>query len=169
MTTELDLTPIKNRLARARELPIFLTEGDIAKAQENRKGLYRWHLEGTWDDAVLFGRARDDIAALVAEVERLQKENEELRKGRDLVKYGAATGPMIGLAINAAVKALREAADAALAVREAHCKVWPWPGSPEWSEAAHEYELTRVAFEQLRESPWDWIMDRADRLERENK
>ena len=69
----------------------------------------------------------------------------------------------------AAVKALREAADAALAVREAHCKVWPWPGSPEWSEAAHEYELTRVAFEQLRESPWGWIMDRADKLEGENK
>ena len=67
----------------------------------------------------------------------------------------------------AAVKALREAADAALAVREAHCKVWPWPGSPEWSEAAHEYELTRVAFEQLRESPWGWIMDRADKLEGE--
>ena len=104
--TELDLTPIKARLARARHLPIFLTEGDIAKAQENRKGLYRWHLEGTWDDAVLFGRARDDIAALVAEVERLQKENEELRKGHDLVKYGAATGPMIGLAINDAAKVL---------------------------------------------------------------
>ena len=36
-------------------------------------------------------------------------------------------------------------------------------------EAAHEYELTRVAFEQLRESPWGWIMDRADKLEGENK
>ena len=69
----------------------------------------------------------------------------------------------------AKVQALREAADAALAVREAHCKVWPWPGSPEWSEAAHEYELTRVAFEQLRESPWGWIMDRADKLEGENE
>ena len=69
----------------------------------------------------------------------------------------------------AKVEALREVADAALAVREAHCKVWPWPGSPEWSEAAHEYELTRVAFEQLRESPWGWIMDRADKLEGENK
>ena len=65
----------------------------------------------------------------------------------------------------AKVEALREAADAALAVREAHCGAWPWPGSPEWSEAAHEYELTRVAFEQLRESPWGWIMDRADRME----
>ena len=65
----------------------------------------------------------------------------------------------------AKIEALREAADAALAVREAHCKIWPWPGSPEWSEAAHEYELTRVAFEQLRESPWGWIMDRADRME----
>ena len=40
----------------------------------------------------------------------------------------------------------------------------PWR-RPEWSEAAHEYELTRVAFEQLRESPWGWIMDRADRME----
>ena len=69
----------------------------------------------------------------------------------------------------AKVQALREVADAALAVREAHCKVWPWPGSPEWSEAAHEYELTRVAFEQLRESPWGWIMDRADKLEWENE
>ena len=69
----------------------------------------------------------------------------------------------------AAVKALREVADAALAVREAHCKVWPRPGSPEWSEAAHEYELTRVAFEQLKESPWGWIMDRADKVEGENK
>ena len=69
----------------------------------------------------------------------------------------------------AKVQALREAADAALAVREAHCKIWPWPGSPEWSEAAHKYELTRVAFEQLRESPWGWIMDRADKLEGENK
>ena len=104
--SDLDLTLIKARLARARHLPVFLTEGDIAKARENRKGLYRWHLEGTWDDAVLFGRARDDIAALVAEVERLQKENEELRKGYDLVKYGAATGPMIGLAINDAAKVL---------------------------------------------------------------
>ena len=70
--SDLDLTPIKDRLARARHLPIFLTGGDIAKARENRKGLYRWHLEGTWDDAVLFGRARDDIAALLAEVERLR-------------------------------------------------------------------------------------------------
>ncbi len=69
----------------------------------------------------------------------------------------------------AKIEALREAADAALAVREAHCKIWPWPGSPEWSEAAHEYELTRVAFEQLRESPWGWIMDRADRMESENE
>ena len=69
--SDLDLTLIKARLARARHLPVFLTEGDIAKARENRKGLYRWHLEGTWDDAVLFGRARDDIAALVAEVGRL--------------------------------------------------------------------------------------------------
>ena len=76
--TELDLTPIKDRLWRARHLPVFLTGGDIAKARENRKSLYRWHLEGTWDDAVLFGHARDDIAALVAEVERLRKENEEL-------------------------------------------------------------------------------------------
>ena len=74
--TELDLTPIKDRLARARHLPIFLTEGDIAKARENRKGLYRWHLEGTWDDAVLFGRARDDIAALLAEVERLREHSD---------------------------------------------------------------------------------------------
>ena len=69
----------------------------------------------------------------------------------------------------AKVEALREVADAALAVREAHCKIWPWPGSPEWSEAAHEYELTRVAFEQLRESPRSWIMDRADKLEGEKK
>ena len=70
-----------------------------------------------------------------------------------------------GIRREAKVEALREAADAALAVREAHCKIWPWPGSPEWSEAAHEYELTRVAFEQLKESPWGWIMDRADRME----
>ena len=69
----------------------------------------------------------------------------------------------------AKVQALREVADAALAVREAHCKIWPWPGSPEWSEAAHEYELTRVAFEQLKESPWGWVMDRADKLEGENE
>ena len=72
---------------------------------------------------------------------------------------------LVGVQREAKVQALREAADAALAVREAHCKIWPWPGSPEWSEAAHEYELTRVAFEQLRESPWGWIMDRADRME----
>ena len=76
--TDLDLTPIKDRLARARHLPVFLTEGDIAKARENRKGLYRWHLEGTWDDAVLFGRARDDIASLIAEVERLRAQVNEL-------------------------------------------------------------------------------------------
>ena len=74
-----------------------------------------------------------------------------------------------GIRREAAVKALREAADAALAVREAHCKVWPCPGILEWPEAAHEYELTREAFEQLRESPWGWIMDRADKLEGENK
>ena len=78
--TDLDLTPIKDRLARARHLPVFLTEGDIAKARENRKGLYRWPLEGTWDDAVLFGRARDDIAALVAEVERLRAQVNELAR-----------------------------------------------------------------------------------------
>ena len=65
----------------------------------------------------------------------------------------------------AKIEALREAADAALAVREAHCGAWPWPGSPEWSEVAHEYELTRVAFEQLREYQWGLIMDRADRME----
>ena len=76
--TELDLTPIKDRLARARHLPVFLTVGDIAKARENRKGLYRWHLDGTWDDAVLFGRARDDIASLIAEVERLRAQVNEL-------------------------------------------------------------------------------------------
>ena len=78
--TELDLTPIKDRLARARHLPVFLTVGDIAKARENRKGLYRWHLEGTWDDAVLFGRARDDIASLIAEVERLRAQVNELAR-----------------------------------------------------------------------------------------
>ena len=76
--SDLDLTPIKDRLARARHLPVFLTGGDIAKARENRKGLYRWHLEGTWDDAVLFGRARDDIASLIAEVERLRAQVNEL-------------------------------------------------------------------------------------------
>ena len=64
-----------------------------------------------------------------------------------------------GIRREAAVKALREAADAALAVREAHCKVWPCPGILEWPEA----------FEQLRESPWGWIMDRADRMESENE
>ena len=74
-----------------------------------------------------------------------------------------------GIRREAKIEALREAADAALAVREAHCKVCPWPGSLEWSEAAHEYELTRVAFEQLRESPWGWIMDREDKLEGETK
>ena len=78
--TELDLTPIKDRLARARHLPVFLTVGDIAKARENRKGLYRWHLEGTWDDAVLFGRARDDIASLIAEVERLRAQIDAARE-----------------------------------------------------------------------------------------
>ena len=91
--TELDLTPIKDRLARARHLPVFLTEGDIAKARENRKGLYRWHLEGTWDDAVLFGRARDDIAALVAEVERLTAQLDVVREHHVPVdaNYYAAT------------------------------------------------------------------------------
>ena len=83
--SDLDLTPIKARLARARHLPIFLTEGDIAIA-----------------------KAHEDIVSLIAEVERLRKENEELRKGYDLVKYGAATGPMIGLAINDAAKVLAE-------------------------------------------------------------
>ena len=56
--SDLDLTLIKARLARARHLPVFLTEGDIAKARENRKGLYRWHLDGTWDDAVLVTTSR---------------------------------------------------------------------------------------------------------------
>ena len=91
--TELDLTPIKARLARARHLPIFLTEGDITKARENRQGLYRWHLEGTWDDAVLFGRARDDIAALVAEVVRLRGQIDAVREHHVPVdaNYYAAT------------------------------------------------------------------------------
>ena len=94
--TKLDLTPIKDQLARARHLPVFLTEGEIAKARENRKGLYRWHLEGTWDDAVLFGRARDDIAALVAEVERLR---EDERAFADTLGYGDdITGPAATLA-----------------------------------------------------------------------
>ena len=65
----------------------------------------------------------------------------------------------------AAVKALREAADAALAVREDHCGAWPWPGSPDWFEVAEEYEATKAAYEQLKESPWGWIVDRADRME----
>ena len=65
----------------------------------------------------------------------------------------------------AKVQAHREAADAALAVREDHCGAWPWPGSPDWFEVAEEYEATKAAYEQLKESPWGWIMDRADRME----
>ena len=65
----------------------------------------------------------------------------------------------------AKIEALREAADAALAVREDHCGAWPWPGSQDWFEVAEEYEATKAAYEQLKESPWGWIMDRADRME----
>ena len=69
----------------------------------------------------------------------------------------------------AKVQALREAAETALAVREDHCGAWPWPGSPDWFEVAEEYEATKAAYEQLKESPRSWLLDRADKLEGENK
>ena len=65
----------------------------------------------------------------------------------------------------AKVQALREAADAALAVREDYCGAWPWPGSPDWFKVSEEYEATKAAYKRLKESPWGWIVDRADRME----
>lgn len=65
----------------------------------------------------------------------------------------------------AKAEALREAAEDAEAVRDAHCKVWPWPGSQEWFEVADEEESCRLAYEHLMGSPWGWLLDRADRME----
>ncbi len=128
--SDLDLTPIKDRLARARHLPIFLTGGDIAKARENRKGLYRWHLEGTWDDAVLFGRARDDIAALVAEVERLRERQESHDLANEAIRWERAA-----LDAKEAHDALHDQLDA---VRELHYPVEIEPSDTICGECSYQ-------------------------------
>ena len=70
--SELDIDAIKARLEDRSGLPVFLTDGDIAKTQENKQGVYRWYFHGTWDDAGFFAEAPGDIAALITEVETLR-------------------------------------------------------------------------------------------------
>ena len=84
--SEPDIDAIKARLEDRSGLPVFLTDGDIAKTQENKQGVYRWYFHGTWDDAGFFAEAPEDIAALVAEVERL-------RGQIDAVKAATANHP----------------------------------------------------------------------------
>ena len=76
--SELDIDAIKARLEDRSGLPVFLTDGDIAKTQENKQGVYRWYFHGTWDDAGFFAEAPEDIAALITEVERLRGQVNEL-------------------------------------------------------------------------------------------
>ena len=77
--SEPDIDAIKARLEDRSGLPVFLTDGDIAKTQENKQGVYRWYFHGTWDDAGFFAEAPEDIAALITEVERLRGQVEAVR------------------------------------------------------------------------------------------
>ena len=44
--SELDIDAIKARLEDRSGLPVFLTDGNIAKTQENKQGVYRWYFHG---------------------------------------------------------------------------------------------------------------------------
>ena len=83
--SELDIEPIKERLAAARRLPVSLMGCEVKKAIENPKSIYRWAFDGTWNDANLCAHAPSDLAALVAEVERMR---ESVRKFSDDLLFG---------------------------------------------------------------------------------
>lgn len=77
--SELDIDAIEARWKDRRGLLVFLADGDIAKTQENKQGVYRWYFHGTWDDAGFFDEAAGDIAALISEVERLRRQVDAVR------------------------------------------------------------------------------------------
>ena len=74
-TTPQRIDEIRDRLDKARPGLGEIDGGEeILKRRGNQKGLYTWTLYGTYADAVLLVNARNDLAWLLGEVERLSAE-----------------------------------------------------------------------------------------------
>ena len=129
--SELDIDAIKARLEDRSGLPVFLTDGDIAKTQENKQGVYRWYFHGTWDDAGFFAEAPEDIAALIAEVELLKEAVIVEQKRRK---------PWVKLAHQNAqeVKRLKEQIDAVKALHRPAHAVFSWNGGTRYEDPCPE-------------------------------
>lgn len=93
---EQDLREIKERCQKATRGPWQNTDGGeiLTKYQKDRQENHEFYLGkmNTWADAELVAHARTDMKNLVAEVERLKKENEllKIRLGRMAKLNGAA-------------------------------------------------------------------------------
>ena len=74
-TTPQRIDEIRDRLNKARPGLAEIDGGEeILKRRYNPKGVYTWTLYGTYPDAILLVNARNDLAWLLGEVERLSAE-----------------------------------------------------------------------------------------------
>ena len=74
-TTPQRIDEIRDRLNKVRPGLAEIDGGEeILKRRYNPKGVYTWTLYGTYPDAILLVNARNDLAWLLGEVERLSAE-----------------------------------------------------------------------------------------------
>ncbi len=85
--TDLDLAPIKNRLAKATpgpwdaySVPGFKSEAPYTAVGIGEKEARLVRFDGAWPDADFIANSPTDIAALVAEVERLRTQIDAARE-----------------------------------------------------------------------------------------
>ena len=77
-TTPQRIDEIRDRLNKSRPGRDEIDGGEeILKRRGNPKGVYTWTLYGTYPDAILLVNAKEDIAFLLGEVERLSAEHVE--------------------------------------------------------------------------------------------